>query len=466
MLHPLPDEPYALALGEERLVGDDQTVRFGSVRYSTPPGHAGTRVWCRAAGEELVITARTGRGAAEIARHRLSVPGSPSDLRRALPGPPGRERAAPAPAEAADQAEAAFLAIGDGAQRWLAEAAASGAARIRSKMARVVELAAVVGADTVDAALGLAAIAGRFADGDLASIIDHLAAEREIGEVVIADEAHWVQPGTAGWARLGEQGGGTMTPRQSCDGAVPDRRGRRVHPPGAVRLLAASSPGAGRTAARIGAAALDAAQARRDQPSPTPPSLRREPRDRLRSTSPSNPGQLPVTGPAAPPLPAELDALVRRMRLPYLRKAAPDVLATARAQRWEAAEVLRVLLAEEVAGRDAATRRMRRKTAGFPSGKTFSSWRAGESSIPAATQDALATLEWIGRAENLVIAGPSGTGQVPSRRGPGPRRDRERPARRLVHPGDPHRRDRESQGRRVGRPDRHQDLPQRPHRGR
>ena len=41
MLHPLPAEPYALALGEERLVGDDQTVRFGSVRYSTPPGHAG-----------------------------------------------------------------------------------------------------------------------------------------------------------------------------------------------------------------------------------------------------------------------------------------------------------------------------------------------------------------------------------------------------------------------------------------
>jgi DNA replication protein DnaC len=54
---------------------------------------------------------------------------------------------------------------------------------------------------------------------------------------------------------------------------------------------------------------------------------------------------------------------------------------------------------------------MRRKTAAFPSGKTFSSWRAEESSIPAATQDALATLEWIGRAENLVIAGPSGTGK-------------------------------------------------------
>jgi DNA replication protein DnaC len=95
------------------------------------------------------------------------------------------------------------------------------------------------------------------------------------------------------------------------------------------------------------------------------------------------------------------------MRLPYLRRAAPDVLATARAQRWEPAEVLRVLLAEEVAGRDAATRATRRKIAAFPTGKTLSSWRPEESSVPEATQNALATLEWIGRAENLVVAGPS-----------------------------------------------------------
>jgi len=86
-------------------------------------------------------------------------------------------------------------------------------------------------------------------------------------------------------------------------------------------------------------------------------------------------------------------------------------------------EVLRVLLAEEVTGRDAATRRMRRKTAGFPSGKTFSSWRPEESSISAATQDALATLEWISRAENLVIAGPSGTSlSVWAQTNPTPRR--------------------------------------------
>jgi hypothetical protein len=147
----------------------------------------------------------------------------------------------------------------------------------------------------------------------------------------------------------------------------------------------------------------------------------------------------PVTGPAAPPLPAEVDALLRRMRLPYMRKAAPDVPATARAQRWEPAEVLRVLLAEEVTGRDAATRRMRRKTAGFPAGKTFSSWRPEESSVPAATQDALATLEWIGRAENLVIAGPSGTGKSHLVKALAHAAIEKDLRVRLVHPRDPHR---------------------------
>ena len=115
--------------------------------------------------------------------------------------------------------------------------------------------------------------------------------------------------------------------------------------------------------------------------------------------------------PTAPALPDELDKLLRRMRLPYMRKTAPDVLATARAQRWDPAEVLRVLISEEVVGRDAATRRLRRSTANFPTGKTLASWRPEDSCIPEATQNSLMTLEWIGRAENLVIAGPSGTGK-------------------------------------------------------
>jgi hypothetical protein len=78
-----------------------------------------------------------------------------------------------------------------------------------------------------------------------------------------------------------------------------------------------------------------------------------------------------VKAPQAPPLPDELDALLRRMRWPYMRRAAPEVCATARAQRWDPTEVLRVLIVEEAAGRDLATRRTRRRAAGFPSGKTF-----------------------------------------------------------------------------------------------
>jgi DNA replication protein DnaC len=118
-----------------------------------------------------------------------------------------------------------------------------------------------------------------------------------------------------------------------------------------------------------------------------------------------------VNPPAAPPLPDELTTVLRRMRLPYIRAVAPDVLATARAQRWDPAEVLRVLLVEEINGRDTATRRMRRRTAALPTGKTFDTWKPDVSSIPPATQSALRTLEWIHRSENLAISGPSGTGK-------------------------------------------------------
>jgi len=54
-----------------------------------------------------------------------------------------------------------------------------------------------------------------------------------------------------------------------------------------------------------------------------------------------------MNGPSAPPLPHELLKLTRRLRLPYLRSHAPEVIATAKAQRWDPAEVLRVLLSEE-----------------------------------------------------------------------------------------------------------------------
>jgi DNA replication protein DnaC len=116
--------------------------------------------------------------------------------------------------------------------------------------------------------------------------------------------------------------------------------------------------------------------------------------------------------PTPPPLDDALEALLRRMRLPHIRRAAPEVLATAKAQRWDPAEVLRVLLVEEVAGRDRSSLATRRARAAFPTGKTFQAWNEATSSIPAPTQAALRTLEWIGRAENLVVCGPAGTGKT------------------------------------------------------
>lgn len=202
-LHVLPLEPHAIALGEERLVDADQTIRFGSVRYSTPDGHQGGKVWCRVAGEELVVTARTPAGLAEIARHELSTPGNPRICDAHYPHHPGGNLPREPRIRPRTEAEVAFLALGEGARRWLVEAAATGVTRIRAKMARALELAAVLDTERVDEALGLAAIAGRFAEDDLASILDHLATAGAVTEVVVADEDHSAQPGTSGWGRFG-----------------------------------------------------------------------------------------------------------------------------------------------------------------------------------------------------------------------------------------------------------------------
>ncbi|MGW4720523.1 hypothetical protein [Nocardia sp. NPDC004260] len=103
--------------------------------------------------------------------------------------------------------EIAFLELGEGARRWLAEASASGVSRIRAKMTRALESAALTGREAtgreaVEEALGLAAVAGRFDHGDLAAV-DHLARFSYLADVVCADEADAVQPGTSNWVRFG-----------------------------------------------------------------------------------------------------------------------------------------------------------------------------------------------------------------------------------------------------------------------
>jgi len=107
----------------------------------------------------------------------------------------------------------------------------------------------------------------------------------------------------------------------------------------------------------------------------------------------------------------ELTALCRRLRLKYVREQMPEVLLTAKAQRWDPAETLRVLLIAEAEGRDRATIEHHRRKAKFPAGKTFDAWDPTRSVITQPTQDALRSLEWVTRSENLVVCGPSGTGK-------------------------------------------------------
>lgn len=107
----------------------------------------------------------------------------------------------------------------------------------------------------------------------------------------------------------------------------------------------------------------------------------------------------------------EVEALCRRLRLKYVREQMEEAVLTARAQRWDHAELLRLLLVAEVEGRNRSTIETKRRRAHFPAGKTFDTWVESRSSIPSATQRALRSLEWVARAENVVLAGPSGTGK-------------------------------------------------------
>jgi DNA replication protein DnaC len=114
---------------------------------------------------------------------------------------------------------------------------------------------------------------------------------------------------------------------------------------------------------------------------------------------------------SAPPLPADLTAGLKRLKLAKVRAIAPEVLASAKTQRWSPEELLRTLVEAEIAARDESNARARLRAAGFPVHKTFAEFNASLSAIPAATLSYVESLEWIGAAENVCLIGPAGTGK-------------------------------------------------------
>jgi DNA replication protein DnaC len=120
----------------------------------------------------------------------------------------------------------------------------------------------------------------------------------------------------------------------------------------------------------------------------------------------------PTATAASPqPLPADLIEALRRLKLATVRRLAPQVLQTAKVQRWAPQEVLRTLIEAEIAARDESNLRNRLRGAGFPVTKTLEEFKVAASSVPQATFDYLASLEWVPQAENLCLVGPAGTGK-------------------------------------------------------
>jgi DNA replication protein DnaC len=102
---------------------------------------------------------------------------------------------------------------------------------------------------------------------------------------------------------------------------------------------------------------------------------------------------------------------LRRLKLAAMRRLAPELLVTAKTQRWSPEELLRTLVEAEITARDASNARTRLKTAGFPVIKNLEDFDRTVSSVPTATLDYLGSLEWVTAKENLCLVGPAGTGK-------------------------------------------------------
>lgn len=114
---------------------------------------------------------------------------------------------------------------------------------------------------------------------------------------------------------------------------------------------------------------------------------------------------------APPPLAADLNAGLKRLKMAAMRRLAPELLITAKTQRWSPEEFLRTLIDAEITAREESNARTRMRVAAFPVRKRLDEFDVAASSIPKATFDYLSSLEWIRAAENACFIGPAGTGK-------------------------------------------------------
>jgi DNA replication protein DnaC len=82
---------------------------------------------------------------------------------------------------------------------------------------------------------------------------------------------------------------------------------------------------------------------------------------------------------APPPLAADLNAGLRRLKLAAVRRLAPELLITAKTQRWNPEEFLRTLIDAEITARDESNARTRMRQAAF---RSPSAWKTLTSPRP------------------------------------------------------------------------------------
>ena len=205
-LHPVVTDPFTVAFGTTRVVpSNTPMVAFEYGQYSVPHQLMGATVWVRVHGqgadEQVIITHVGPDGPKEVARHHRATPGTPKLNDSHFPAPPaGALERTP---RAKTTAEAEFLGLGEGARLWLVEAAAAGTGKVRVKMAAAVQLARLFTPGEVDGALGHAAVHGRLAEADLASILDHHHLQQARHGEHRASEDRSLTQGTNSWARYG-----------------------------------------------------------------------------------------------------------------------------------------------------------------------------------------------------------------------------------------------------------------------
>lgn len=204
VMHPVPDRAHTIAFGLSRKVPvNTPMVAFESGQYSVPHALMGCEVFVRvhgvADGEQIIIVAAGSDGIREIARHGRARPGSPEICDEHFPTDATRKVPGVYAIQARNRDEEAFLDIGHGAHEWLCEAAAAGVPRMRVKMVEAVALSRLHGREDVDEALGTAAAYGRFATGDVASLLAHRVSNQGIRS---AGEDASLAQGTAGWQAI------------------------------------------------------------------------------------------------------------------------------------------------------------------------------------------------------------------------------------------------------------------------